>query len=292
MKILLVSDTHLSPQANDFNQNWQLVAGWVKNSGADLTIHLGDISAAGNEQVADLLFAKELLAQFASPLHLVPGNHDLGDNISQMKASNHEVISAQSLQRYREVFGQDYWSLQLDGWLLIGLNAQLFGSAGQEEQYMFDWLQRVLALQDDNEQLKRQPVGVFLHKPLFRQQPNEEDSSDRYVPKQAREQLLRILAPYDLRFVISGHTHQYRRIQVAGVEHIWMPSTAFCIPDAVQEPIGQKIVGVMLLTLDANKHHAVMVNIDGMQRHNLLDQTTVYLQLIGLKDKLGAEGEL
>lgn len=292
MKVLLVSDTHLSPKADDFNQNWQLVADWVKSSGADLTIHLGDISAAGNEQMADLLFAKELLAQFDSPLHLVPGNHDLGDNISQMKASNHEVISTDSLQRYREVFGQDYWSLQLDGWQLIGLNAQLFGSAGQEEQRMFDWLHGVLAQQDDDEQLKLQPVGVFLHKPLFRQQADEQDSSDRYVPKLAREQLLQILAPYDLRFVISGHTHQYRRLQVAGIEHIWMPSTAFCIPDAVQEPIGQKIVGVMLLTLDENEHQASVVNIEGMQRHNLLDQTTVYPQLIGLKDKLGAEGEL
>lgn len=292
MKILLVSDTHLSPQAAAFNQNWQLVTDWVKDSGADLTIHLGDISANGNEQVADLLFAKDLLAQLDSPLQLVPGNHDLGDNISHLTAANHEEISAESLQQYREVFGQDYWSLQVDDWQLIGLNAQLFGSAGEEEQRMLDWLQGVLAHSKDAVQSKPRAVGVFLHKPLFRQQPAEHDKSDRYVPQQAREQLLQILKAYDLRFVISGHTHQYRRTQVAGVEHIWVPSTAFCIPDAVQEPIGQKIVGVMLLTLDENSHHATVVNIEGMQRHNLLDQTVVYPQLIGLKVKLGAAGEL
>lgn len=292
MKILLVTDTHLSSRADAFNQNWQLVANWVKDAKVDLTIHLGDISAAGNEQVEDLLFAKDVLEQFNSPLHVVPGNHDLGDNVSHLTAANHEVISTTSLQRYRELFGQDYWSLQLNGWQFIGLNAQLFGSAGQEEQRMLNWLNEVLLQPDGSERSKPRPIGVFLHKPLFRQHAEEEDSSDRYVPRQARMQLLDTLSGYDLRFVISGHTHQYRRLAVAGVEHIWVPSTSFCIPDAVQEPIGQKIVGAMLLTLDANEHQATLVNIDGMQRHNLLDQTTVYPQLIGLKNKLGSAGEL
>ena len=152
---------------------------------------------------------------------------------------------------------------------------------------MLDWLGAVLARQPD-----ACPVGIFLHKPLFRQQHQEADSNDRYVPKQAREQLLAILQPYNVRFVISGHTHQYRRLQLQGVEHIWVPSTSFCIPDAVQEPIGQKIVGVMLLSLDGNSHQAHVINIAGMQRHNLLDQSAVYPQLTGLKQKLGAAGEL
>lgn len=287
MRILLVSDTHLSPSAAAFNQNWQLVADWVTQAKPDMAIHLGDISAAGNENRQDLTFAADLLAQLSCPLHVVPGNHDLGDNISHHRAAHHDVISANSLQQYRQVFGADYWSLQAGAWLFIGLNAQLFASGGQEEQAMLDWLGAVLA-----QQLHAGPVGIFLHKPLFRQQHQEADSNDRYVPKQAREQLLAILQPYNVRFVISGHTHQHRRFQLQDVEHIWVPSTAFCIPDAVQEPIGQKIVGVMLLSLDGNSHQAHVINIEGMQRHNLLDQTTVYPQLTGLKQKLGAAGEL
>ena len=135
-------------------------------------------------------------------------------------------------------------------------------------------------------------MGIFLHKPLFKQNRHEADSTDRYIPAQARQKLLMLLDNYDLRFVMSGHTHQYRHIEVDGVDHIWVPSTSFCIPDAVQEPIGKKVVGAMQLDLKPLAHTVSLLQVPDLQRYNLLEQTDVYPQLIGLKDRLGNAGEL
>src|SRR5262249_57641329 len=92
-------------------------------------------------------------------------------------------------------------------------------------------------------------VGVRLHKPLFRDGSDDTEVHVRYVPTQPRLRLLALLGARDLRFVVSGHVHQARRLRLGSTEHIWAPSTAYCIPDTLQERIGNKIVGFLALTL-------------------------------------------
>jgi len=43
MRIALVSDSHLAPSADAFNENWQAIKRYVAGADIDLTIHLGDI---------------------------------------------------------------------------------------------------------------------------------------------------------------------------------------------------------------------------------------------------------
>jgi hypothetical protein len=128
----------------------------------------------------------------------------------------------------------------------------------------------------------------MLHKPLFRDGPADTEAHIRYVPAAPRARLLALLASRDLRFVLSGHAHQSRRLTVDGVEHVWAPSTAFCIPDAVQEPIGVKRVGLLELELTAAGHRFTELAPPGLVAHDLIDHAEVYPQVTALRAKLAA----
>ena len=43
---------------------------------------------------------------------------------------------------FRAGFGPDYWSLDTDGWRIIAMNAQLAGTATEEEAGQWSWLAR------------------------------------------------------------------------------------------------------------------------------------------------------
>jgi len=94
----------------------------------------------------------------------------------------------------------------------------------------------------------------LLHKPLFWEDPADGRPHIRYVPLAPRRRLLDLLAKSDLRLVISGHTHQALDRIMAGVRHVWLPSTAFVFPDDRQERIGDKITGLALLELTGGDH--------------------------------------
>ncbi len=285
-RIAVVSDTHLAARATGFNANWQRARDWIAATAPDRVIHLGDVSAAGDERIDDLHFAAQALTGLGRPLHLLPGNHDLGDNPVSTGQTTPLTVTAERLARYRAVFGADYWTLDIDGWQLIGLNAQLLGTGGDEEADQLRWLAANLSKH------RQLPIGLLLHKPLFRDGPADDEPGERYVPTPVRKRLLDLLADHDLRFVISGHTHQARQFRADGIDHVWVPSTSFCIPDAVQEPIGRKCVGCLMLTLDGDSPRFETVTPPGMQRHNLLDQAEVYPQVIGPRTRLGPAAAL
>ncbi|GGF39153.1 phosphohydrolase [Aliidongia dinghuensis] len=285
MRIALVTDTHLAPRAAAFAQNWRAVRDWIAEMAPDLIVHLGDITADGAGDASELAAAIESFAGLGLPVRFLPGNHDIGDNPSAPDQPSAHPLDPARLAEYRRIFGPDRWAFEAEGWQIIGLNAQLFGTASQEEAAQFDWFGSTLAGH-------RGPLGLLLHKPLFRDGPDDREVHERYVPDRPRRRLLDALAGRDLRFVAAGHTHQAREHHCAGVEHVWAPSTAFCIPDALQEPIGQKIVGTMLLHLAPGTHRFELVRPAGLARHNLLDHPETYPIVAEIRARLGAAAHL
>src|SRR5262249_1359700 len=126
------------------------------------------------------------------------------------------------------------------------------------------------------------PVGVFLHKPLFRDSVEEGIVHLRYVPLAARRRLLDLLASRDLRFVAAGHTHQVRQIVADGVEHILVPSRAYTLSDVSQERIGDKVVGIMLLELNGARCCFTHIVPAGMQGYDLKQFAHVYPAILEL----------
>jgi 3',5'-cyclic AMP phosphodiesterase CpdA len=265
MRIVAVTDSHLAPHAAAFNDNWHAVRAYVKQVQPDLTVHLGDITVDGVKDPSQFAHVQAITAAWPTPLRYLPGNHDIGDNPPGPDLVAGEPLRQSSLDAYRTAFGQDYWSFTADGWCLLGLDAQLMGTGTADEARQWDWLASVLSASAG------MPAVLFLHKPLFQGSPTDDRPHHRYVPAAPRRRLLELLAAVRLHLVVSGHTHQYRDHRVDGVRHVWLPSTAFFLPDELQDRIGEKVTGLGVIELAPGHVRVDLVCPDGVTRHNVLD---------------------
>jgi predicted phosphodiesterase len=280
MLIALVSDTHFDSNDQLLATNWLAVERWLKALSPDLVIHLGDITAKGAANAAELTHAHVLLNRSGFAIRAIPGNHDIGDCPVAAGVEPAEPLDHDRLTDYQRLFGADRWLVEAEGWRLIGLNASVFATGSSEEEAQFEWLAQAL-------DQARGPVGLFLHKPLFRDSPHEDIAHYRYVAKTARLRLLSLLAGHDLRFVAAGHTHQVRHHRVAGTDYLWVPSTAFTVPDFRQEWIGQKRVGVMTLNLAADAYEFAHIIPEGMTAYSLMDFPHIYAEIAELRRRQG-----
>lgn len=268
MKIALISDTHYEAGAEDFRSNLGEAVRWIQATAVDLIIHLGDVTANGVVAPGQFAAAAGAMGHVGLPLLAVPGNHDVGDPVS----SHEPPLSDERLDAFRKAFGADQWVHACGAWTLIGVNAQVLGSELEPEQIA--WLAEAAGT-------ARGPVALFLHKPWFDTGADEPSlPSTRYVPSSSLAALRSALAGTDLRLVASGHVHQFRRRIVEGVEHAWIGSTAFVIPERWQETIGRKETGVALLTLDDDTYVLEDVKPTRMRDLNLSDYPDVYPELL------------
>lgn len=256
MRIALITDSHLSPRAPELVANWRAAAAAVAASGAELTLHLGDITLDAERWPEELDFARQCIASWPTPMRCIPGNHDIGHG------SGEAPMDLAALQRYRTLLGPDRWSIVAGGWLLLGLNAQLLGDGSAEEAEQWQWLEEHAAQADEK------PVALLLHRPLAWPTPGEAARLGRYVPAAARRRLLVGPLRDRLALVLSGHTHQWLDWQADGIRHCWLPSTAFVLPDALQSRVGDKLVGFGLLRLENGRAAIDLHAPDGMQRHD------------------------
>ncbi|RCW77680.1 calcineurin-like phosphoesterase family protein [Phyllobacterium bourgognense] len=78
MRIIQITDTHLSPSKTHFNINWQPLADWINWENPDLVVHTGDLTLDGAGTDDDLAFSIGLLNELSVPVLSVPGTHDIG----------------------------------------------------------------------------------------------------------------------------------------------------------------------------------------------------------------------
>lgn len=284
MKIALVTDTHITPKDSLLSDNWSAVRSWLDTENPDLVVHLGDITANGVHDRAEFAHAHAILSSAHRTLFL-PGNHDIGDNPPEDGTPAEEPLDLQRLDEYCHIFGADHWSFGAGEWLIVGLNALLFGAHDVAEQNQFSWLEQVLAGHAG-------PIGLMLHKPILPVDSTADMVGTRYVPSLARHRLLALLKGRDLRFVVAGHTHQALQFARDGVEHVWVPSTSFCIPEVMQRRVGEKCVGVVMLELKHELHRFSLCTPRGLKRHHLLDLAHIYPELEPLRARFGENAVL
>jgi 3',5'-cyclic AMP phosphodiesterase CpdA len=242
-------------------RNFDTVVDIIAARSPDLVVNTGDIAFNGADDEDDLGYARSRHARLPVPFRAVPGNHDVGDD--PWKPDVEQRITVERLDRYRRHFGPDYWRLEAGSWLLIGANAQLFGSglAAEEEQWSF--------LATTAGEAGARPVALFLHKPLFDRHPGETDTGHRYVTPVNRHRLGEVLRAPAVRLVASGHVHQHRRWHVGDVEYCWAPSTAFVISDARQPRIGVKRLGYVEYTFRDDRVDVEVVEPSALVNHDL-----------------------
>lgn len=258
MRIALIADTHLSVRSPECVANWHAARRAVARLGVDLTVHLGDITLDGQVHRDELDFAARLMRHWPTETRCVPGNHDLGTGSGEVP------FDPTLLEAYRQALGPDRWVLRAGDWTLLGINAQLLGTNSTEEAALWAWLADQCAQDGDHGQ-----TALFLHRPLWLQRPGDVVRKGRYVDAAATQRLLSGPLAARLRLVVSGHAHQYVDTTVGGVRHLWMPSTAFILPDDLQARVGEKVVGVGLLDLATDTARFDLWCPDGMRRHDV-----------------------
>jgi 3',5'-cyclic AMP phosphodiesterase CpdA len=241
-RLTQISDTHLARRLTRLTANFQRVVEHIDATRPDLVINTGDLAFDAPSNAEDLEFARRLHAEIPVPCRFIPGNHDIGDNPTQVAPTPERLVNDQARQTYIAAFGDDYWRFDAAGWCFIGLNSLVMNSGLGAETAQLDWLATELACTGGR------PVALFVHKPIFLNTPEDPElaaTSFRYVPFPARRGLTEMLQIADVRLVASGHVHQRRDFTWCGIRQVWAPSTGFIISDARQERIGLKEVGLV-----------------------------------------------
>jgi 3',5'-cyclic AMP phosphodiesterase CpdA len=117
-RVLVVSDSHLSPTAPDACANWSAVVEHVAETRPDVLLHLGDLARHGRHGPGDLEYGRAQLDRLKVPWLAVPGNHDIGDNPSPVTPAE-ALVDAAGIQQWTDLIGGDRWSVEIGGWRLV-----------------------------------------------------------------------------------------------------------------------------------------------------------------------------
>jgi 3',5'-cyclic AMP phosphodiesterase CpdA len=241
-RLIQISDSHLARRLPTLTENFHRVSEYIDARRPDLVVNSGDLAFDGPTNRDDLEFARELHAALPVACRYLPGNHDIGDNPTELGPVPSQPATEQERETFLAIFGEDRWHFDAAGWRFIGLNSLVMNTGLASEAEQCDWLASQLSSADGK------PVALFLHKPLYLNSPEDPElaaTSIRYVPMPPRSRLVEMLGSVDLRLVASGHVHQRRDFTYRHVRHIWAPSAGFVIPDSRQEVIGVKEVGLV-----------------------------------------------
>jgi 3',5'-cyclic AMP phosphodiesterase CpdA len=241
-RLTQISDTHLARRLSKLTENFHRLSEHIDTTRPDLVVNSGDLAFDAPTSRDDLEFAKTLHSALPVDCIYLPGNHDIGDNPTAVGPRPSQPATEEDRKTFLAIIGEDRWSFEAAGWYFIGLNSLIMNTGLASEAEQFDWLASQLR------EVNGKPVGLFLHKPLYLNAPEDpelEATAIRYVPQPARNRLIEMFGAVDLRLVASGHVHQRRDFTFGHVRHVWAPSAGFIISDAKQEVIGTKETGLV-----------------------------------------------
>jgi 3',5'-cyclic AMP phosphodiesterase CpdA len=190
----------------------------INSRHVDAVVLTGDIGESPHDWQA----ARAILNDLSSPLYIVPGNHD---------------VHTRDVNRYRAVFGDDYYSFTIRNVDFIVIDSQLLGNyeqygaqaspplppeTGQQSQKMLQWL----ASQVMNE--KGRTVIGLQHIPPVRDGSFPPDSKPYWVisePYRSRE--IALLHDLGIKHMLVGHWHNGRVFPWEGITWHVGPSTSW-----------------------------------------------------------------
>jgi hypothetical protein len=161
---------------------------------------------------------REISALLRVPLHLVPGNHDVGDKaVDWMPA---DIVRSDYVSQYRETFGKDYYAFDRGPLRCIVINSLLMNSDLPEEAEQRTWLESEL-----NASAGRR-IFAFIHYPPFVLAPDERSTYDN-IDQPGRAWLLDLFRRHGVEAMFAGHVHNFWYDVHGATEMYLLPSTAF-----------------------------------------------------------------
>ena len=277
-----ITDSHLSDGKPFFLANFDRVARHIQAEKPDLVINTGDVSLNGADLREDLETARRLHEALGIETLIIPGNHDVGDD---PLVARKQPADAERRRRWLDVFGTDRFLRDVPGWRLLGINSLILGTAlpGAAEQDE--------AIADAVRGLDGRALALFLHKPLFVNDPGDAEVGGHTVNPQARGRLLQLLGTATPRLVCAGHLHEYRQAQCGAIRQVWAPATSFTIPDWFIAPHGGiHTVGFVRLALEEDGQFDVQYAMpEGMEVLNLEDFPQAYGDLKAVRAAIDSQ---
>lgn len=257
-RIVVLSDVHLSPTHGFFWQNWCIARDFANAAEVEVVIVNGDLTINGAVSDDEVGFAASAIKSLQANVLALPGNHDVGDEPPGQDPN--QIINVERLARWDRLFGIDRWVQELGRWVLVGVNAQLFGSGLEREREQSHWLEGQLFA------AAGRPVALFLHKPMFIDEPGEDQATPCCIVPAARAGLLATLGHGHVRLVVSGHLHEYRDRTLNGTRYVWAPAVAFA---ASQPHGGDGSCGLLAIEFSAETFDIKLEKPTGLVSHDL-----------------------
>ena len=113
VRIAQISDLHVSPEKPFFNANLERIFEDVRKAKPDLVLNTGDLGLYGERDNDDIALALDAHRELGIEYRVVPGNHDVGEHPDIPRRVH---VVEESLSRYRQKVGEDFWVLDLPGW--------------------------------------------------------------------------------------------------------------------------------------------------------------------------------
>jgi len=220
VSIVQISDTHLGDQhAPHAAENLKHAVKMINDRHPDAVILSGDIGE--NPHAWDE--ARSILKEVNAPLYYLPGNHD---------------VHTRDVERYRNIFGKDYYKFQIKFVTFVVIDSQLLGNydvygakspaplapeTEDESQRMLSWLN---GLPEELRTSKKVVIGVQ-HIPVFHDGKFPDPKPYWVISEPYRSKEMKALRQLGIKDMLVGHWHNGRIFEREGITWHVAPSTAW-----------------------------------------------------------------
>lgn len=238
----------------------------VQRANPAIVIHLGDVvhpvpGLTAHRHALDV--ASSTYAPLGDiPLHVVPGNHDVGDKPRGW--SNAPGIGTAAHEVFREYWGPAWRSFDHHGLHFVLVDTPILGSGLAMEQEQWDWLDGDLAAA----KASGQRIFAFVHYPPYLLHPDEPEHYDNLALPQ-RRRLLALLHDAGVEALFCGHVHNFFWDRTRGMDTYVLPSTSFVRPEYAElasvPPLRENgrddhdKLGFLIVHVDAEGHRVEVV---------------------------------
>jgi 3',5'-cyclic AMP phosphodiesterase CpdA len=223
---VVIADSHLNPDDGQNTSPWRtnrlangrtaFVISEINRLRPAFVVHLGDIVhpvPANPRQKTAAMCARHLFAALNCPLHLVPGNHDVGDKPLEWMPA--DCVNERAVRAYRETFGPDWYAFEYGGCRFVTINSSLPNSGLSLEAEQRGWLEAELARNAGRR------TFLFTHYPPYVSRADESSHYDN-LDNPGRSWLLDLIARYGIEALFAGHVHNFFYNFHAAVTHCYV----------------------------------------------------------------------